>query len=72
MRGCGSGVGCGVVGWLKRRILRWFGHTERSENEEFVKMYLSSVEGLNRRGRPLGTWEDRVKEYVSGREMRGN
>ncbi len=28
-------------------------------------MYLSSVEGPNRRGRPLGRWEDRVKEYVS-------
>ncbi len=24
------------------------------------------------RGRPLGTWEDRVKEYVSERGVRGN
>ncbi len=38
---------------------------ERMENEEFVKnVYLNSVEGPNRRGRPLGRWEDRVKEYV--------
>ncbi len=42
------------------------------ENEEFVKVYLSSVEGPNRRGRPLGRWEERVKEYVSERGMRGN
>ncbi len=36
------------------------------ENEEFVKkMFLSSVEGSNKRGRPLGRWEDKVKEYVS-------
>ncbi len=28
---------------------------------------MSSVEGLNRRGRPLGRWEDGVKEYVSER-----
>ncbi len=28
-------------------------------------MYLSSVEGPNRRGRPLGRWEDKVREYVS-------
>ncbi len=28
---------------------------------------LSSVEGYNRRGRPLGRWEDWVKEYVSER-----
>ncbi len=27
-------------------------------------MYLSSVEGPNRRGRPLGRWEDIVKEYL--------
>ncbi len=42
-------------------------------NEEFVKkVYRSSVEGTNRRGRPLGRWEDRVKEYVSERGVRGN
>ncbi len=52
---------------------RWFGHSERMENEEFVEVYLcSSVEGPNRRGRPLGRWEDRVKEYVSERGVRGN
>ncbi len=27
---------------------------------------------MNRRGRPLGRWKDRVKEYVSEREVRGN
>ncbi len=35
-------------------------------------MYLSSVEGPDRRGRPLGRWEDRVMEYVSERGVRGN
>ncbi len=42
-------------------------------NEEFVKkVYLGSVEGTNRRERSLGRWEDRVKEYVSERGVRGN
>ncbi len=51
--------------------MRWFGHTERMENEEFVKkVYLSSVEGPNRRRRPLRRWEDRVKEYVSERGLK--
>ncbi len=60
----------GVVEWVKRR---WFGHIERMDNEEFVKkVYRSSVEGPNRRGRPLGRWEDRVKEYMSERRVRGN
>ncbi len=73
MRRHGSGIACGVVDWVKRSTLRWFGHTERKENEEFVKkMYLSSVEGPNRRGRPLGRWDDRVKEYMSERGVRGN
>ncbi len=30
------------------------------------------AEGTNRRGRPLGRWEDRVEEYVSERGVRGN
>ncbi len=56
-----------MVEWVKRGTLRWFGHIERMENEESVKkVYLSSVEGPNRRGRPLGRWEDKVREYVSG------
>ncbi len=65
MREGGSGVGCGVVEWMKRSTLCWFGHIKRMGNEEFVKkVYLSSAEGTNRRGRPLGRWEDRVKEYL--------
>ncbi len=72
MRGRGSGVGCSVVEWVKRSTLRWFGYVERMENKEFVKkVYRSSVKGPNRRGRPLGRWEDKVKEYVSEREVRG-
>ncbi len=53
--------------WVKRNILRRFGHIERMGNEEFGKVYQSSVEGPNRRGRPLGRREDKVREYV----MRG-
>ncbi len=42
-------------------------------NEELVKkVYRSSVEGTNRRGRLLGRWEDRVREFVSERGVRGN
>ncbi len=62
-----------MVEWVKRSTLRWFSHIERMGSEEFVKkVYLSSVEGPNRRGRPLGRWKDRVKEYVSEGGMRGN
>ncbi len=33
-------------------------------------MYRSSVEGSHRRGRPLGRWEDKMKEYLSGEQAR--
>ncbi len=57
---------------MKRSTLRWFGHIERMGIEEFVKVYLSSVESPTRKGRPLGRCEDRVKEYVSERGVRRN
>ncbi len=38
----------------------------------FVKVYQSGVEGTNKSGNPLGRWEDRVKEYLSERGVRGN
>lgn len=28
-------------------------------------VYMSELEGVNRRGRPLGRWKDRVKEYLN-------
>ncbi len=57
--------------WVKRSTLRRFDHGEKMEYEEFIKkVYLISVEGPSRRGRPLGRWEDSVKEYVSERGVR--
>ncbi len=29
---------------------------------------MSGTEGPSNRGRPLGSWKDRVKEYMSGTE----
>ncbi len=45
-----------LKGWKMRNLLRC----------------MSSVEGPNRRGRPLGRWKDKVKEYMSERGVRGN
>ncbi len=33
---------------------------------------LSSVDGPNKKGRPLERWKDRVKEHMSDRGARGN
>ncbi len=62
-----------MVKWVKRNTLRWFGHTERMENEKFVKkVYQSSVEGPNRIGRPFGRWKNKVKQYVSEKGVKEN
>ncbi len=63
-----NGVDCGVVEWVKRNTLRWFGLVERMGSEEFVKkMYRSESVGPSSRGRPPVRWRDRVKEYICGR-----
>ncbi len=74
MSACANGVNCGVAEWVKRNTLKWFGHVERIGRGEFVKVYESQLEvkGPNRRGKPLGRWEHKVKEYISERGVRGN
>ncbi len=64
-----NGVNCGVVEWVKRNTLKWFGHIKRMRSEEFVKkVYMSENVGPNSRGRPLGKWRDKVNEYICERD----
>ncbi len=53
---------------MKRNTLRLFSYIERMKCEEVLKkMYVSEVEGHNKRGKPLGRWNDEVKEYMGER-----
>ncbi len=53
---------------VKYSTLRCFGHIERMNSEGFVKkVYVSEIECPSRRGRSLGRWKVRVKEYMSER-----
>jgi len=62
------GVDCGVVEWVKRNTLRWFGHMERMQESEFTKkVYKSTIDGTGVRGRPPVKWENRVEEYMRER-----
>ncbi len=57
-----------VVDWVKRNTRRWSSQIERLKTEEFVrKVYLNETVDVNRRGRPLGRWRDRVGEYIHER-----
>ncbi len=63
-----NGVNCGVVEWMKRNTLRWSGCIERMRSEEVVrKENVSEIVGPNSRGRSLGRWKERVKEYMCKR-----
>ncbi|MCP5003018.1 MAG: hypothetical protein GY941_03575 [Planctomycetes bacterium] len=66
------GIECGVVEWVKRSTLRWFGHVERMQGEEFTKkVYKSEIEGPGVRGRPPVKWSNRVEEYMNERGVGG-
>ncbi len=67
---------CGVVAWVKRNTLRWYGHATKMNEYDFTKrVYESTTEGRIVRGRPLvkcinsGRVFERERE--SGRERSG-
>ena len=65
-----KGMDCGVVEWVKRSTLRWFGHVERMQGSEFTKrVYESEIDGIGVRGRPPVRWENRVEEYMRERNQ---
>jgi len=47
---------------IKNSRLRWFGHVERKDDNDWVKCCITwEVEGIRQRGRPKKTWWDCVK-----------
>ena len=68
---CANEVNCNVVEKVKINTLRLFGHLDRMKSER-VKVYVSEIEGPRRRGRPVETLKERVKEYMhEGADRRG-
>ena len=64
----GLGINCGIIEWVKRNTLRWFGHVERMQVGELAKrIYTSEVEGTGIRGRPPASWKCVVDKYVRDR-----
>ena len=42
---------------MRTRRLRWFGHVERKDGEDWVRKYMNmEVDGKRPRGRPKKTW----------------
>ncbi len=54
----------------EQRVLRWFEHVERMEEERLVKKVTrSDVRGVRPRGRPRMGWLDSVKRALGARRM---
>jgi len=50
------------VSLIKKSRLRWFGHVERKDDNDWVKRCITwEVEGIRPTGRPKKTWWDCVK-----------
>ncbi len=51
---------------VRYRRLRWLGHVARMENDRMPKMFLfSTLEGAGRRGRPVKSWNDYVRQDLA-------
>ena len=51
---------------ITKSRLRWFGHVERKDDNDWVKRCITwEVEGIRQRGRPKKTWWDCVKDMES-------
>ena len=60
---CESGVS--LMGLVEKRILRWFGHLIRMNEERLVKRVMTcEIEGRRGRGRPGKRWMDCLKEIL--------
>ena len=52
---------------IKKSRLRWFGHVEQKDDNDWVKRCITwQVEGIRQSGRPKKTWWDCVKNDMEG------
>merc|ERR1711973_521573 len=63
-----TGVRKELAARVDRKVLRWFGHVERMDDDRLLKKVVSArVDGRGARGRPRFGWMDRVKKALGDR-----
>ena len=52
-----------ILNLMRKRLLEWFGHVCRRENEDDIqKIYELKMEGNRKRGRPKQIWKDTIEK----------
>ena len=65
-----TGVRRELAARVDMNVLRWFGHVERTDNEQLLKKVMNAkVDGRSARGRPRFGWMDGVKRALNDRRM---
>lgn len=54
---------------MRKRRLQWFGHTERSSDENILFIRQMEVQGQMPRGRPKKTWAKTIKEDLEAQNL---
>ena len=65
-----TGVRKELAARVDTKVLRWFGHVERMEDERLTKKAINSkVDGRNVRGRPRFGWINGAKKALNDRRL---
>jgi hypothetical protein len=60
-----------VVQEIEEQQLRWYGHVKRMEEGKIVKQVAEwKPQGKRKRGRPMNTWKDGIRESMKRRELK--
>jgi hypothetical protein len=60
-----------IVQEIEEQQLRWYGHVKRMEDGTIVKQVTElKPQGKRKRGRPINTWKDGIRESTKRRELK--
>jgi hypothetical protein len=65
------GIKKNIVQETEEQQLRWYGHIKRMEDRKTVKQVAEwNPQGKRKRGRPVNTWKDGIRESMKRRELK--
>jgi hypothetical protein len=57
---------------IEARQLRWYGHLVQMEDCRTARQVAEwNPQGKRRRGRPVSTWKDGIRNNIQGRNLKG-